>query len=241
MQGIFGYRSRGGMNEGVMRSVALSARLSIPHLLRSTEIQDHIIAACERDSDTFLDVIDCILYQQRGVGAGLSNLLTQGGSAWRVADDGRSLQRRVDEAAQIAANDAMSAEDTAAAELSKSWSAAFGRHPNPSDAWDHAIKAVEAVLIPAVVPRQEKPQLGHVIGGLRSQPESWQFILPGPDGTHNVQPLIAALNAIWPNPDRHANSNAQEPSAVEAECALHTAVLIVQWSRHPGFLSRRGA
>ena len=41
--------------------------------------------------------------------------------------------------------------DVASAELTEAWIRAYGRDPDPSDAWDHAIKAVEAILIPIVV------------------------------------------------------------------------------------------
>lgn len=242
LQGVFGYRtppSMGGMQDGFMRKVAMAARVHLPsHLSRPADIQAHIVETCDRDSEVFLDVIDCVLEQTRGNGAELQKLLTLGGSAWRVSDAGRSLQRRVDAEAQAAASAVIAGGDAAAIEVASAWGAAFGRNPDPSDAWDHAIKAVEAVLIPTVVPTQAKPTLGHVVGQLRTQPEKWQFLLPGHDQQHGVSALQGLLDIIWPNPDRHSNANTRKPSAAEGEAVVHAAVLIVQWSRNPGFLQR---
>jgi hypothetical protein len=51
-------------------------------------------------------------------------------------------------AAHDAYERAVAPQDVAGNELQEAWARALGRHPDASDAWDHAIKAVEAVLIP---------------------------------------------------------------------------------------------
>jgi hypothetical protein len=51
---------------------------------------------------------------------------------------------------------AIAAADEAASELREAWANAFGRNGDPSDAWDHAIKAVEDVLIPEMMPNNTK-------------------------------------------------------------------------------------
>jgi hypothetical protein len=84
---------------------------------------------------------------------------------------------RVDPAATAAFEMAASPEDTASDELAVAWTKAYGRDPDLSDAWDHAIKAVEAVLIPIVVPTQAGAHIGHVIGQLDRQGEQWNTLL----------------------------------------------------------------
>lgn len=238
LQGAFGYRDRRGMRESLMYKVVMSARLPLTYDQTRYYLQDNIIKVCRNDNATFLDVLDSVLHLQGG-GQELDKILSLGGSAWRVANDGDGLVRRIEERAQEALDELVSAEDATAAELREAWKAAFGLHPNPSDAWDHAIKAVESVLIPVVVPNQAKPQLGHVVGQLRNQPDQWLFVLPGPDQMHSVTPLLALLDIVWPNPDRHAGSAGGAPLAAEAECVVHAAVTIVQWSRRNGFLQRQ--
>src|SRR5262249_38319802 len=141
----------------------------------------------------------------------LDEILDIGGSAWRVADDGKSLERRIDPVAKEAARVAMNPRGASSDELRKAWQAVYGRNPNPSDAWDHAIKATEAVLIPIVVPSQAKPTLGHVIGQLNSNGGAWKLVLPGKNHDHDISPLVSMLNLLWPNPDRHANNTSREP------------------------------
>jgi hypothetical protein len=46
---------------------------------------------------------------------------------------------------------------------------AYGRQQDASDAWDHAIKVVKAVLIDVVVPKKKNPNLDHVLGHLQRQ------------------------------------------------------------------------
>jgi hypothetical protein len=61
--------------------------------------------------------------------------------------------------------------DGASAELGEAWSRAYGRSRDASDAWDHAIKAVEMVLNPIVLPSQNKGTLGQVLHELSRQPQ----------------------------------------------------------------------
>jgi hypothetical protein len=61
--------------------------------------------------------------------------------------------------------------DAASREITEAWRKAYGHHADASDAWDHAIKAVEAVLIPIVVPTQAGAHIGHLIGQLDRQGE----------------------------------------------------------------------
>ncbi|MET7826293.1 hypothetical protein ABZT23_16580 [Streptomyces sp. NPDC005386] len=195
-------------------------------------MMNDLVSQCMGDDDLFLDLIDYLLSTRQGNSQyqALEHSLSIGGSAWMAVKD-RGLQRRVDETAQQSYDSAASPSDQASEELRQAWDRAFSRNPDASDAWDHAIKAVEAVLIPIVVPKQDKAQLGHVVGSLRSQGDRWKFVLPGAQMDHSVQPLISMLDALWPNPDRHANGTHREPTLEEAQGAVHLAVSIVQWAR----------
>jgi hypothetical protein len=123
-------------------------------------------------------------------------------------------------------------EDPISKELTEAWSRAYGRNPDPGDAWDHAIKAVEAVLRPIVCPNSSTATLSKVIGDLRSQAHLWSLGLRGRARDHNVAPLVEMLELMWTDPNRHG-SDAPEPPATleEARAVVHLAVTVVQWGR----------
>jgi hypothetical protein len=213
---------------GVLARVPLGAGRNTPELL--TDLK----ASCLENGVVFLSVVDAVLATRGGAADDqverLRELLHAGHSAWSVGPDGTSLARRVDPAAAAAAAQAIGVSDPAAAELAEAWRNAFGRHPDPSDAWDHAIKAVEHVLKPVVCPDRPRATLGNVVGDLRAQ-DRWQIALPGRRNDHNVDHLVAILDVLWPNPDRHGGIDSRPVSLDQARAVVHLAVTIVQWGR----------
>ena len=119
----------------------------------------------------------------------------------------------------------MSPEDSASEEMRIAWANVYGRHPNPSDAWDHAIKAVEEIYRPLVVPKQTKGTLSDVVGQLKNTPHVWHFELG------RIEALEAAMRLMWPNPDRHGGGDKRVPTMQEAEAVVQLAVMLVQWGR----------
>jgi hypothetical protein len=191
-----------------------------------------------------LDVVDAVLHLKEFIPTlpfdrmQLDELLQIGGSVWQVGPDQDCLVRRVDPTATAAFVQASSPSDVASAELGEAWTTAYGRNPNASDAWDHSIKAAEAVLIPIVTPTKAKATLGDVVGTLNSQGHLWRLALQGHDGSESVGPLVSMLRLMWPNPDRHGGQGSRVPSLDEAQAVVHLAVTIVQWARS-GVLSKR--
>ncbi|MBA2313211.1 MAG: hypothetical protein H0V97_10495 [Actinobacteria bacterium] len=228
LEGVFGYRNRGGMRVQLMLNVAVATQIGVQRGVHDYETMESLFAACDRQSDLYLDVLDAVIHQGRFLDAAavtLQETLRAGYSVWSVAEDRKSLVRRVDAAAEASFAEALDAGGTAREELLQAWEKAYGRNPDPSDCWDHSIKAVEAALVPVVVPDQAQPHLGHVVGQLDSQPERWRLLLG-----HDVRPLLSMLRLLWPNPDRHGSPNERHlPSQKEAEAVLALAVTIVQW------------
>jgi hypothetical protein len=166
----------------------------------------------------------------------LESLLASGGSVWRATEKG--LELRTDPTATTAFEVATEPKDIASEELSVAWRSAYGRNPDTSDAWDHAIKAVEALLIPIVVPHQAGAHMGHVIGQLDNQGEQWQTSLrfnqtipPKNPPFTPLQALVGMLRLIYPNPDRHLGPDHRTPRLAEAQSVVQLAVTIVQWAR----------
>ncbi len=231
------------------KRVAILLRLPIPNGATSSDRRYVMIQAALRDEDLFLDMVDATLHiaKDRGMeqlpprATQLKTLLAAAASTWTVTDGYDGLIEVVPAQTQEIFATATSVQDEAASELQTAWTHAFGRNGDASDAWDHAIKAIEDVLIPIVVPNIAKATLGHVVGVLGS-PQSaaqWKFGLPGHDLTEDVAPFVALLRLIWPNHDRHGGGPRRTPTIDEARMVTTLAALIVQWSRQGSFLSKR--
>ncbi len=193
-----------------------------------------LLEAARKDETVFLDILDLTLAYNRTYGRSqaLEQVLYAGGSVWRVNDLGDGLERRVTDEEKAAYDGAVSPADEVAAELSTAWAHAYGRNPDPSDAWDHAIKAVEASLWSIVTPNNNKANLGTIAGHLGKQAQQFALRLASSsDRATNVETLGQMLRLMWPNPDRHATGARRAPSQQEAQNVVHLAVLVVSWVR----------
>jgi hypothetical protein len=196
-----------------------------------------------KQEEAFLDLIHALLQTRLGdpLERGLEELLKAGGSVW--SQQGGGLVRRLDQASQQAFDIVTVDPDNASAELREAWSQSYGRSANASDAWDHAIKAVESILCPVVLPNVARPTLGQVLGQLHGNNGSnhhlWKLGLPGPGGQYSIEPVIHMLRLIWPNPDRHGHPTQRRmPTLAEARGVTHLAVTVVQWVRDGQIIRR---
>jgi hypothetical protein len=229
LRGQFGWHDSSGMNDFLMATVASACRIPVRSTYNSGGISEQIFEAIERDEDLYLDCLDVTLHVGggRGNADGLTRVLQVGGSVWTVGESKHGLERRVSEATGQAFALAVAVSDPVAEELKQAWSAVFGRNPDSSDAWDHAIKAVEELLIPIVVPKVEKANLGTVAGELKTNPQNWNFGLPSNGGRGNGETLEGLIRHIWPNPDRHGGPTNRQPTPEEAQAAVQIAIVIV--------------
>lgn len=226
---LFGWNSS-YMDDELMALIASTLR--IPLSGGYGPINDQIFAALNSDDDLYLDCIDaCLHLSANPQSEKLKRILETGGSVWTVNSAGDGLERRVDATTKEASVRAMSAGDAASEELAAAWAAVYGRNPNPSDGWDHSIKAVEEILIPLVVPNQQKANLGHVAGQLKSDPSKWSFQLDANDVRTNGETLEGMIRHIWPNPDRHGGAQKRTPTQGEVEAVVQLAIAIVELCR----------
>ncbi len=166
----------------------------------------------------------------------LNELLDLSSSAYQLSLPDMHIIDRVPQAVQASYTAAATPNDQASAELQEAWSNAYGRNPDSSDAWDHAIRAVESVLCPIVTPNDSQGQLGKVIAALNDQKDRWEVILRGENTARDVENLVGTLRLIWTNPDRHA---APPPPIEQARAAVMIAVMITQWARDGWVLRRK--
>jgi hypothetical protein len=194
-----------------------------------------VYLAGESDDSVLLDVADAALADgaSKEAARDLERLLADSGSAWRVADNRKSLERRVEPTAADVFRQAASGNP--GPHLAAAWAAAYGRHPDPSRAYSEAIKALEAACIPIVIPgaRGARATLGKVIIDLSDHQQDWRLAIHAAGAPGDISPLLAMLRLLWQGQtDRHGGPAPTIPvSASAAEAAVHLAVTLVQWFR----------
>jgi hypothetical protein len=167
--------------------------------------------------------------------ARLDYILESGGSAYRVANQRLGLGRRAGEHTEAMFQRAAAAAGGSAGQhLRRAWDEAYGLHPDPTTAYREAVRAVEAMACPSILPSAPRPTLGTVIDHLKQATGKWEVRIPGRDAdgaASGVRTLIAMLELLWTGQvSRHAGSPAsRDQLPVEAEAALPLASTIVHW------------
>ena len=154
----------------------------------------------------------------------LEQMLDEGGSAWRVAPDGKGLIERTLDAEHAAVKLAAQGDDQIAADIGTAWNAAWRREdPSAVEAYAAAVNAIEGVLAPIVAPKNTRPTLGTIISDLRDKPEKWDTRFRG---VETVEALIAMLDEVWRLQHRHGGAGV--PNTLdEARDAVFIAVAVV--------------
>lgn len=170
----------------------------------------------------------------------LERVLLSNGSAWKVGlrDGLPGLERRVPAGVQEAADMAMAGSGSAGRLLSEAWHSAFGVSPDPEEAYEKAIKAVEAAAIPVVERANSRATLGTVIRVMRDQAD-WGLELADKAGASFGGPLRDMCQMLWEGqPSRHGANGYRKPTQAEAETAVLLAVPLVHWF-YSGAVARR--
>lgn len=161
----------------------------------------------------------------------LDEYFIDAGSAYRVAADRSGLELRLDDTVTLAAEQtAAVAGPDAGALLAEAWRRTYGLHPDPTTGYRDAVRAVEEVVCPLVLPNDGAATLGKVIAHLRQGGHRWTFVLVDRDGQGTVEPLVTMLDRIWTGQvSRHAGGeNSRDQTPAEAQAAVHLAVTLVQ-------------
>lgn len=163
----------------------------------------------------------------------LEQLLSEAGSAWMVDIEASMLRRRLSREEEDSLRLAVGPADDAAEHLKEAWTAAWRREtPSQVEAYDGAVKALEAILAPIVIPKNTEPRLGTIIRALEDKPEKWESRFRGPE---TVKAIKSMLDELWKTHGRHAEMT---PNSLEqAQDAVTIAVAVVALVRR-GFLTR---
>jgi hypothetical protein len=167
----------------------------------------------------------------------LIQMLAAGSSAWQVNSDGTGLVRRVDATSTeaftktVRAASAASAVGSAADQIQSAWAELYGPHIDPPAAYRAAVQAVESAAQATIEPNNTKATLGTMLGRLRNAPARYELVIPGPDQTGNIEPLIKMMELLWTGQtSRHgAQTVTRRETQQETVMAVHLAVLLVHW------------
>ncbi|MEU8187267.1 hypothetical protein [Micromonospora carbonacea] len=170
---------------------------------------------------------------------GLQEILTRGGSAYRVDIEGRCLVRRVDPSAQALKDLVVTnADPTAGALLQQAWEACYGLSPSPDTTYGLAVKAVEQVICPHVSPTNPQPTLFKSRDTLLRDPSVWELAIQDPKPRKAGDPtpatsaerIIALVDLLCSgHVSRHTGTpDFRAQTQEEAETALTLAITIVQ-------------
>ena len=194
------------------------------------------------EEEEFVDFLDFLVFRNAegdvydDANDLLEAVLSDGGSEWRVGtrDGFASLEKRVPEGVTLAVERTITSAGTAGDLLAEAWHAVFGRSPDPEEAYEKAIKAVEEAGHDKVSPKNGRTSLGTMVRDMKAQGD-WRLDLPASDADVPVK----MAEALWVGQEsRHGGNGYRKPTQLEAEAAVSLAVPLVQWFSS-GALARR--
>jgi hypothetical protein len=228
----------GYVRDDLLQRLQLDFRLSPPLPLGDPEAAGLTLAQRMDADDAFaLDVIDYWLHhlvefrhryeKLADAVEQLQYFLTRGGSAWQVVDvsgGGYALARRALGPVRESIEE-LPPSSRAREHLTAAWNRLMGRDPDPSTAYREAVKALEAVAKPVILPTARRATLGTMISAMREAPQKWETTLG------DVEDLRRQMEAVWKGQtDRHGSDDESVPLAVsqeEADFAVHSCVALV--------------
>ncbi|MFD5276828.1 hypothetical protein ACFWIX_04625 [Pseudarthrobacter sp. NPDC058362] len=140
------------------------------------------------------------------------------------------LSARLPEGVQEVAQAAIDSSQDAGPLLFKAWQYAFGLTPQPAEAMDFAVKAVELVVTPVVCPNHPKPSLGNAVAYVRDQGNWTHNLRVDSDKAPPNTTIHHMLQTLWSGQHyRHVDQNAVPPTLEQAQAHVQLAALLVGW------------
>lgn len=167
----------------------------------------------------------------------LEFILSEGGSAYRVSEDGACLEWRVGPttaaAVDTAINEAAAAPSAGSASehLGLAWKAAYGLHPDPVRAYSESIKAVESAAHAVVQPNHVRATLGTMLGEIGAARAKFTTAIATTATGDPVAVVETMMRTLWDGQtSRHGKQTPTRQESLEAaRAAVYLAVTLVQW------------
>lgn len=165
--------------------------------------------------------------------APLQQILADSGSAWEITaldvKDGHEgekhlvLTRRDLAEAKLAITDIREQNNRAGSFLADAWKAVAAQDPRPGEAYDKAVKAIEAAAQPVILPNNTGATLGQIISAMNDKPTKWMFALG------DLETVIAMMKQVWTNHFRHGTQKRDDHTLQEADAAVHLALPLLRF------------
>lgn len=162
----------------------------------------------------------------------LEKILHNSGSNWDVGErQGRyGLVERVPSGVAAVMEQVLNEQNKASDLLKRAWERAYGFSPEPSGAYQDAVKAVEIMANPLLSPNDRDATLGKDINVLRTQLEHWSFVMAGSKHKPAPEHVLSTMQLLWHSQtDRHGKTDYADVSEGEAKAAVLLAATLVGW------------
>ncbi|WP_460712688.1 hypothetical protein [Nocardioides dilutus] len=197
------------------------------------------VAWADGDPTRYLDTIHHLLtvQTQRNLTGGLTEILNNSNSLYRVTVDGTGLEERAPAAVIEQVKDTVANADHAASKhLTNAWNAAYGYEKNNVFAWSESIRAVEVAMKKVIDPGAT---IFRAITNAAKDTSRWEFAVtdhrpakykknaPAAEGVETVLDLMRLL--AYGEHHRHGDDGTgTDPTDVEAKTAVQLAITLVQ-------------
>lgn len=195
----------------------------------------HLIGAIYAQGErTIMRVVDFLLsqmpYENTAV-QDIAQILDWSNSKYRVDTFGLNprLRLRLAEGIESSAQSTIDQSGAAGALLAKAWRYAFGIEPQPAEAMDFAVKAVERAATPVVSPRNDVATLGTATRDIKTQSD-WTHGMRANELAPANTTIHHMMQTLWYGQQyRHVNQNATPPTAEQAQTHVMLAATLVGW------------
>ncbi|MSQ41934.1 MAG: hypothetical protein EXR65_02730 [Dehalococcoidia bacterium] len=179
----------------------------------------------------------------------LHKALDEAGFEWELRLDGGAnagLTRRVSPELSAAVDAVIGHGGSAAEHVRNAWTLAFGRSPNATAAYQHAVQAVEAALKPITIPNDSGATLGKMIMQVRRNASAHTVRLTptppqGQQPVDGVEAFGTWLALLWQSHQRHGTDDPSKPtqhSDEEARAAVVLAAFLIHAIQSGAFARR---
>lgn len=232
-------RARGDLWGRKLRGIERNCRITLRWRYGNRSAHSSLLSGMFRDEELGLEVLQYLLAQPDIGGdeycvENLECSFLEGGSAWMVVqfEDAARLERRVDDTVrQQYEQAAQEAEPSTAEHLRAAWGYLYGRNPDPSEAYDRAVKAVESATAPIIIPNDDLATLGKIKNALHDGMDKFEMEWASKQAQTGLDTVFRMMESLWTGQhDRHGTADSSQPTSVspkEAEAGVHVAVSLV--------------
>lgn len=225
------WNTNGHAREGRIQDIQLRLHRRLNWDSGARSAARSVLAQMATDREFALDVVDLLLHMGAGQPSTLNEILNAGGSAWGAEDPEKNgnwrLMRRSLGPISEAIHSTQPSSARAHQHLIEAWTKLGQRAPDPSGAYHEAVRAVEAVAKPVVLPNDPSATLGKIIRAIEDKPSKWTFALGDPRQVADI------CNLLWTSQlDRHGTDDESVPLKVslgQADAAVHLSITLVRF------------